>query len=151
MTKTAVEKAGISMQCFLDWVSDDQEFSVAVARAKKQWAQVTAEKGFEICKAEPRKIISEDGSERVDPGWVQHITSQLNYTKWLISKRDPETFGDAGKATNINVGVGVQVGQISEEKRAEVMRKKQAAIARRSRKDLTVKAPINGTNGNGHH
>lgn len=51
-------------------------------------------------------ITTEDG-ERVDSGWVQHITSRLNYMKWLIGKRDPARFGDTAAQTNVAVGVSV--------------------------------------------
>lgn len=76
------------------WEHDDAAFKTLVTRAKEFWSDAAADKCAQTATEPPRMIVAEDGTERVDSGWVQHITSQLNYFKWLMSKRDPKRYGD---------------------------------------------------------
>lgn len=112
LTIDICRKVGISTSSLAEWEHEDPKFSEALARAKKLWADATAENGFKLSTEEPRMITSEDGTERVDSGWVQHINSRLNYLKWLIAKRDPDRYGDATTQNNVNVGVSVGCPQI---------------------------------------
>lgn len=138
-------KAGISASALCEWEHEDQDFANALARARETWARITAEDGAALVAKEPRMIVGEDGSERVDPGWVAHMTSRLNYQKWMIGRYDPKRFGDAAPTTNVTVGVSVN--GITEEQRAEILAKKQEAIQWQRQHKLT-----NGTNGtNGSH
>lgn len=144
----ALKEIGASYENLHDWEEQDPEFSQSIARARKQWAQVAAEEGMKIADEPPRMIVTEDG-ERVDPGWVAHTTSRLNYKKWLISKRDPDNFGD-GRDASTTVNVGVSVAVMSEDRRAELIRKKQECIAER-KSALVAPSLLNGENGNGRH
>lgn len=124
----AAIKAGIAYKSVYDWEESNEEFSEMIARARRLWAASKAEECLRVAEEEPRMIRGEDGAERVDPGWVQHVNSRLNYTRWLMGKRDPLRFGDqADKSTTVNVGVGVQVG-LTEEQRQQIMERRKAAL-----------------------
>jgi len=146
MLREVCTELTISPAAISEWEAEDEEFAKAIARARIAWADVAAEEGAELAAQEPRMIVGEDGTERVDSGWVQHITSRLNYTKWLISKRDPKRFGEKDQNTNVTVGVGVQVAVLSEEKRQQIIQRKQLAIRRR----VERAKPLSITNGNGN-
>ena len=113
-SKEAAESIGVPPSTVREWERTDAEFSSLLTRARADWADVKAEEMLRAQEAEPRMIVAEDGTERVDSGWVQHITSRANYTKWLISKRDPKRYGDAAAQTTVNVGVVVARESIDE-------------------------------------
>jgi hypothetical protein len=115
----SMEEAATAVQCAQStirvWGSQDAQFASLLARARKNWAEAWADKGLEMVTAEPQ-TISGEGGVRVDPGWVSHLTSKLNYIKWLMAKRDRERFGD--QPTQVNVGVNVEVADFWKKLRA---------------------------------
>lgn len=120
-------EAKISPAALCEWERDTPDFANALTHAREAWAAINAEDGAAIAAKLPRMIASEDG-ERVDPGWVQHVTSRLNYLKWLIAKRDPKRYGEQPAQTTVNVENTVSIG-LSEERRKDLLEKKQRAIA----------------------
>jgi hypothetical protein len=128
--KEAAEAVGIAIATIKDWERENPEFATALAQARIDWADVKSEEMLHAQEEEPRMIVGEDGTARVDSGWVQHITSRANYTKWLIAKRDPKRFGDAAASTTVNVGVGVTVVRESlEELRARLAARERESLA----------------------
>lgn len=142
------EKTGVSPVVICEWESRDPEFANAIARARIIGTSVMVEEGASIAAEEPRTIVSEDGSERVDSGWVQHVTSRLNYLKWFAGKRDPKRYGDA--VANQTVNVGVAVNTISDEELSELREQKRAAVEFRLAQARETKVLTNGSNGHSH-
>lgn len=131
LLEDAANAIGADLTTVMKWEERDPEYANLIARARVLWAAARVERGLKVAEAPPRMIVGEDGSERVDSGWVQHTTSQLNYLKWMIAKRDPERFGD--KVQN-NVNLTGQLDHhhtISDERRKELMAMKQSSIERR--------------------
>jgi len=90
----AAKAAGIGTSTIQKWAARHTQFRTDLAQARVEWAEAKVDKCTKLAEEEPRMIRSEDGSARVDPGWVQHITSQLNWIKWVASKRDSARYGD---------------------------------------------------------
>lgn len=129
MMSDALKAIDASASNLYDWEEQDSEFSQAVARARKQWAASAAENEALVAMAPPRMIVGEDGSERVDPGWVSHITSRLNYMKWMMGKRDPAQFGDKSTVEHAGrVDSHVATTTLSEEQWLALQKKHQQAM-----------------------
>lgn len=110
------------------WEHTDPNFKTLVTRAKEFWADAAADEGWKIAGESPKMIVAEDGTERVDSGWVQHITSRLNYMKWLMSKRDPKRYGDRLEVDQKVTGEIEHRVTITEERRRELMDKHRLAL-----------------------
>lgn len=64
-------------------------------------------------------------------GSVQRDRLRIEARMWYAGKLRPKKYGTKPDATTVNVGVGVATYVLTEERRAELIAKKRAAIERR--------------------
>lgn len=105
---------------FLTWLNDDAEFLTRYARAKREAAAFRAEEILEIADEEPREIVGEDGTARIDPGWIAHQKNRIDARKWIASKDHSARYGDTQAAVNVNVGVQINQRESVDELRARI-------------------------------
>ena len=76
-----------------DWRNEDPEFEARYRQARLDGFDVMAENTKDLIDESPRMIESEFG-KRVDSGWVQWRSKQVDHHMKLLSKFDPARYGD---------------------------------------------------------
>lgn len=103
----------------LNWQKVRPEFYARCARARKDTADLMDEKVMEVVDRTEIGDLSPDVAKVM-----------LSGIMWRAAKLDPTRYGDK-KDTTVNVGVGVQVAVLSEERRKSLIDKKRQATERR--------------------
>lgn len=91
-----------------DWMSADQSFSEAIARAREMGWDAIAVEAMEIIDAQPERVVSvtgEDRSEtRIDSASVQWAFRRAELRLKLLAKWDPKRYGEMIKHANPDGG-----------------------------------------------
>lgn len=83
-----------SWKTVYDWVRDDPDFASRIARARELGADAIAEQSIEILDEQPARIYSENGGDRVDPGYVAWQKNRAEQRLKLLAKWQPKKYGD---------------------------------------------------------
>lgn len=124
-----------SMRTIMDWLDENTEFAQHYARAKDVALQAIAE-----------EIIEIGDNENEDPNSRR---VRIDARKWILAKLLPKKYGDSVSTPVVNVGVAVN-NTLSEERRADLVRKKRDATLRlREAKRLaSLEVPSEANGGN---
>ena len=84
---------------WLRWVDDDEELSIAYARARDVGADAIAEQALEIIDAEPERVIELDDEgkqarSRIDSAAVAWAKNRAELRLKLLAKWNPKKYGD---------------------------------------------------------
>jgi hypothetical protein len=121
------------------WCEEDEELAAELAKAREAWFDVVAEQALELADSpEKFKETKEKEGGSIDRQ-IENRKLQVETRLRLLAKWCPHRYGDepaAAQPTKIHVGVGVQV-TLTEERRAELMAKKRAAMEGRMKGEAT--------------
>jgi hypothetical protein len=108
------------------WCEADEALGAELARARESGYDALAELTLELADM-PDKTTETKQDKKPIEKLVENRKLQVETRLRLLAKWCPHRYGDEPRAPAIHVGVGVQV-QLTEERRAELMAKKRAAI-----------------------
>lgn len=77
-----------------DWMGAHPDFASAIARARELGADAIAESIVDIVDEQPSRIYSENGGDRVDPGYVAWQKNRAEQRLKLLAKWQPKKYGD---------------------------------------------------------
>jgi hypothetical protein len=76
------------------WLDEHPDFRERYERARLDQADTLADEITMLADEEPRKIIDQNGVERIDSGWVQWHRLRIDSRKFIAAKLKPKKYGD---------------------------------------------------------
>lgn len=102
--KTICEELNIRVRTVLDWLNENEEFSLMYARAKGEQADFLAEEILEIADDKKydvlraKKVKNSDGSDMIlleeNKEFTNRSRLRVDARKWIASKLKPRKYGD---------------------------------------------------------
>lgn len=93
-TKNACEQAGVRLDTFLRWCSNYDEIDALHTRARNSLVEHWASEIVDIAEEEPDMYVDKNGATRIDPNSIQQKKLQIDSRKWIISKLNPQRYGE---------------------------------------------------------
>lgn len=105
------------LRTVMRWLESRPDFALRYSRTRDVQADLLDDR------------IQQEADDANEEDW-QVRKLRIETMKWRAAKLAPKKYGEI-KDTQVTVAVGVQVNQLSEEQRGQLMAKKRAAIERR--------------------
>ena len=92
--RDAIETCGGNRCSFYSRLGRDEQFMERYTRAKQVSCHAYADDTIAISDEKPEYVTTEDGSSRVDPGFVAWQKNRVEVRKWHLTKLLPKVYGD---------------------------------------------------------
>jgi hypothetical protein len=112
---------------FFEWMVADEKAAYAYGQARLQQGHWYADQIVELLNKPPERTAQ----GFIDSGEVNNRRLAIDALKWLAAKRTPTTSDGQVSALVSNTVNLTQINVLTEERRAEIIQKKQDSIARR--------------------